>query len=327
MRRLLVAGLGLFTIASLTAGLADSLGVLVVSRALQGLGAAMAAPAALSILTSTFEEGPSRNKALGIFGGFLSIVYGISESATSGWTSAGTIGFLAGGVVLLVAFLAIESRAAFPLMPLSMLRRGTLNAANVVAALMFGSFLGFVLQANLLIQHGFGYSAIATGLAWMATSLTALTAASVVAPRLLTRIGPGRTLVIGQATAVAGLMSLARTPAEAEYWRDLFPGLLAMGIAIGLSAVAVQVAAFIGIDGGVRGLAGGMLETAREVGGALGTAVLAAVAVAASGDVIGGASADSAGATALTAGLVLRRAERAAETGQPVPEPELEVGS
>jgi fucose permease len=118
----------------------------------------------------------------------------------------------------------------------------------------------------------------------MATSVTGLAIASAVARRLLTRVGGGSTLVIGQLVAVAGLAYLARTPADAGYWVDLFPGLLVMGVAIGLSAVAVQVAAFIGVDGHIADLAGGIVETAREVGGALGTAIVAAVEIAAGGD-------------------------------------------
>jgi EmrB/QacA subfamily drug resistance transporter len=404
-RRVLVAGLTLFTAASLGAGLSGGLGSLVAFRAAQGLGAALAAPAALSILASTFAEGEERNKALGIFGavggsaaafgvilsgalssgpgwewiflmnvpigmvlvscalayvpdsapvqrgsadlfgafsvtaGLMAVVYGINKSVEFGWTSATTVGFLAGGAVLLGLFVAAEARASAPILPLAMFRRRTLSTAIVVAALMWASFFATVFEASLFMQQVLHYSAIRTGVAYLAIALTSVVVAAGVAARAVGRFGPARTLVTGQLFAATGLLLLARAPGDAAYWSDLFPGFVALGIGVGFSAMAAQVAAFTGIPESVSGLAGGMVETAREIGGALGTAVVATVAIARANEVVGPPAVAltegfqrgalvAAGfniVSALVAGVVLRRAERAAAVREPtidvVPEP------
>ncbi|WP_067573802.1 MFS transporter [Nocardia acidivorans] len=352
-RRMLLLGLGLFATASLTAGLSDSFAQLVLSRAVQGAGAALTAPAALSILVWTFPEGAARTKALGIFGaasgsaasvgvvvsgaltdgpgwawiffinvpivlvllalvtkyvppdgiihrgpadiagaitvtgGLMAIVYGIDKSVEHGWTASSTLGFLIGGGAALAVFVLIEYRAAEPLIPSSMFRRPALNAANLTAAMVFASFFATIFEASLLMQQGLGYSPLRTGVAYLAIAATALVMAGGVAPIVLAKVGAGWTLVLGESCAAAGLVWLARVPVHAHYWTDLFPGFVGLGIGVGLSLVAVQVAAFIGIPESVSGLAGGMVETAREIGGALGTAIVASVALAVSGTVVG----------------------------------------
>ena len=405
-RRVLVAGLTLFTAASLGAGLSGGLGSLVAFRAVQGLGAALAAPAALSILANTFAEGDERNKALGIFGavggsaaafgvilsgalssgpgwewiflinvpigivlvgcalayvpesapvergsadvlgafsvtaGLMAIVYGINKSVEFGWTSATTVGFLAGGAVLLGLFVLVEARASAPILPLGMFRRRTLSTAIVVAGLMWASFFATVFEASLFMQQVLRYSAIRTGVAYLAIALTSVVIAAGVAARVVGRFGPARTLVAGQLFAAAGLLLLAQVPSDAAYWPDLFPGFVALGVGVGFSAMAAQVAAFTGVPESVSGLAGGMVETAREIGGALGTAVVATVAIARTNEVLGPPAVAltegfqrgalvAAGfnvVAAVVAGLLLRRAEQAAAVTEPpaveaMPEP------
>jgi EmrB/QacA subfamily drug resistance transporter len=405
-RRVLAAGLTLFTAASLGAALSSGLGQLVISRGLQGLGAAMAAPAAISILANTFAEGPERNKALGIFGavagsagsvgvtlsgalssgpgwqwiffinvpigvvlvtcalalipdsapaergsadlvgavtvtaGLMAVVYGINKSVDFGWTSATTVGFLAGGAALLGLFLVTETKAGSPILPLAMFRRRTLSTSIVVSALMWGSFFATLFEASLFMQQVLRYSAIRTGLAYLAIALTVVVVSAGIAARLVGRFGPARILVVGQVTVAAGLVLLSRAPSDAVYISDLFPGFVALGVGMGISAPAAQVAAFTGIDASISGLAGGMVETAREIGGAFGTAVVATVAIARADQVAGPAdvaltegfqrgavvAAGISLASALAAGLLLRRAERAIPAGVPVemvPEPAL----
>ncbi|GAB2581235.1 DHA2 family efflux MFS transporter permease subunit [Streptomyces capparidis] len=396
-RRVLLTGMGVFTVSSLVAGLAGTFELLVAGRAGQGVGAALAAPAALAILVNTYPEGAERTKALGVLGavggsaasfgvvlsgvltagpgwawiffvnvpiglallvlvtgfvpadrpgdrggargrfdvlgavavtaGLMAVVYAINRSVDHGWTSAATIGFLVAGLVLLAAFVLVERSAAAPLMPLSMFRRPTLNAANAVAALVFGAFIATIFQASLFMQQVLGYSALRTGVAYLAIAMTSVVAAAGIAPRVLGRLGPGSALAIGQGSSAAGLLLLARAPEDAGYWPHLFPAMILIGVGVGLSMVAVQVAAFIGIPPSVSGLAGGMVETSREIGGALGTAIVASVAIAATDDLL--ATGTPAGA-ALTEGfqrgslvaaglnlagvllalVVLRRAER-----------------
>jgi EmrB/QacA subfamily drug resistance transporter len=406
-RNVLAAGLAMFAVGSLAAGLAGSLAPLLVARAVQGLGAAMAAPAALSVLTGTFAEGPARNKALGIFGGVagsaaclglvvsgilvggpgwrwiflinvpigivltafvltcvpegerahrgsadvlgavtvtagvLGVVYAVNKSAGYGWISPATLGVLIGAAAMLGLFVIVEQRVTAPLIPLAMFRLKILTSANIVAGLVMGSFFGMAFQITLFLQQVLGYSPLRTGAAGVITAVGSIIVASVIAARVVGRIGAARTLVIGQAIAVGGLLYLSRTPVHAAYWSDLFPAFLASGIGIGLSGVAVQVAAFTGVKDKVSGLAGGMVSTAQEVGAALGLAIIATAALARSGQVMHGAGsatavraalAQTAGfhrgalvaagfsvAAALTAGLLLRRAEQAALA--PVPEP------
>jgi EmrB/QacA subfamily drug resistance transporter len=394
-RRVLLAGLTLFSAASLTAGLAASFGQLVASRAVQGIGAALIAPAALAILADTFAEGPARNKALGIFGGvggsaasvgvvlsgvltsgpgwewiffinvpigvamvalvvryipgdagrergradlpgavtatggLMAVVYAINKSVDHGWTSSTTVGFMAIGVAALAAFVLIERRSPSPLVPLSMFRRPTLNAANLVAALVYGSFFATIFQASLFMQQVLGYSAVRTGIAYLAIAGTGVVVAAGLAPRALASVGSGWTLAIGQVCSAVGLILLAQASADAVYRTDLLPGFVLVGVGIGLSAVAAQVTAFIGIPATVSGLAGGMVETAKEIGGALGTAIVASVAIARTSDVAATGALPEIAFTegfqtgslvaagfnvvgALAAVVVLRRAERVA---------------
>jgi EmrB/QacA subfamily drug resistance transporter len=393
-RRVLVAGLGLFAAGSLSAGLADSLAQLVVSRGVQGLGAALASPAALSTVTSTFPEGSARNKALGIFGavggvaasigviagglltegpgwewiflinvpigvllivlivgvvprsdrarrtstdgagavtvtaGLLAIVFAINKSDDYGWSSATTLLILAGGVALVGLFVAIESRAASPLVPTELFRRPTFAAANVVCALLWAAFFATIYEGTLYMQQALGYSAVAAGAAWLASTLSSLVIAGAVAPRFVGRFGAGTSLVVGQVIVAAGLLFLTQAPADAAYWLDLFPGLLAFGLGLGFSIMAVQVAAFSGVHPNVAGVAGGLVETSREIGGTFGVAAVATIAIARANDVAAAGGATDAlterfqraalvaaaisATAAIAAGALLRRAERSA---------------
>jgi hypothetical protein len=189
-----------------------------------------------------------------------------------------------------------------------------------------------------------GYSALRTGVAYLAIAFVSLVIAGGVAARCVGRLGVGWTLALGQTASAAGLLLLARTPVGAAYWADLFPGFVLVGAGMGFSLPATQVAAFIGIERGISGLAGGMVETAREIGGALGTAVVAAIAIARADDILAAAgTGPAARALALTEGfrrgslvaagfnvasvvvalVVLRRAERSSTAAVPSAEPAL----
>ena len=348
-RNVLVAGLMIFTAGSLGAGVAGSLVPLLAARAMQGLGAAMVVPAALSILAGTFAEGSARNKALGIFGGvagagaclgsvvggivveelgwrwiflinvpiaialaglvfhcvpsgerthrgsadvlgavtvttgLLGIVFAINRSVDYGWASLSTLGVLAGGAAMLGLFVIVEQRVTVPIVPLSIFRLRTLTAASIVAVLAIGSFFGMAYLGTLFIQEVLGYSPLRAGAAGLITAVASVVASIAIAPRVIGRIGAARTLIVGQGFAAAGLVYFARVPLHADYWTDLFPAYLALGIGIGLSGVAVQIAAFTGVNNRVSGLAGGMISTAQEVGSALGLAIIATAAFSVSG--------------------------------------------
>lgn len=351
-RNVLVAGLGLFTAASLVAGLSNDLGLLIAARGFQGLGAALVVPSALSILANTFAEGEERTKAIGAFGavggsaatigviaggaltsgpgwewifflnvpigavliglvmkvvpaagpsarrgadvlgamlvtsGLLTLVFGINKGPEYGWDSGRTIGLLAAGIALLVAFVVVEANASAPLLPLAMFKRRTLSAANLVAALVFASFFATIFQASLFMQQVLEYSAIRTGVAYIPIAGTTVVIAAAIAPIVVQRIGSGASLAIGQVLAAGGLVLLSQAPPDASYWSEVFPGFLLIGIGTGFAAMASEVAAFIGVEEEVSGLAGGMIETSREVGGALGVAIVATVAFSRTSDVM-----------------------------------------
>jgi EmrB/QacA subfamily drug resistance transporter len=355
-RRILLAGLTLFSGASLLAGLAQSSGLLIGARALQGFGAALLAPSALSILAVTFVEGRERNWALGIFGavggssasvgviasglltdgpgwrwifflnvpigallialaakllprdriapgsrrfdalgassvtgGLLLLVYGLNRGVEHGWTSPSTLGIFAGAGALLAIFVRVESRSRSPLVPGAALRNRTMVAADLVAFLLFGAFFSFIFLASLLMQQLLLYSPTRTGVAWLATSVTAFLVAGVTGARLATSFGVRRLLIVGMSLGALGLALLARVPPGTEYVTDLLPALLLAGVGIGLSAPTVQIGALTGVGGSSVGLASGLVETMREIGGAVGIAAVSTVLVARTRDAIEGA--------------------------------------
>lgn len=343
-RRVLISGLTIFTAASLLAGLAESADMLIASRALQGFGAAMIPPAALSILAVTFEEGGARNRALGLYGAvagisatvgviasglltdgpgwraifllnvpigialiamaarlligearevtgapidiagagtltgsLLLVVYALSRGPKDGWAAWSTLGLVAGAAALMVAFLAIESTSREPLVPAIAVRNRTLVAANLSALSTFGTFFALIFVGTLLMQQVLGYSATRTGIAWVATSGISFFAAGLTGSKLAAVLGPRKLLIGGQTLLAVAMLLLARVPADADYWSDLLPAFLLAGIAVGAAAPAVQIAALAGVEERLTGLASGLVETSREIGGAIGVAVVATV--------------------------------------------------
>jgi EmrB/QacA subfamily drug resistance transporter len=352
-RRILLAGLTLFSGASLLAGLAQSQGLLIGARAVQGFGAALLAPAALSILAVIFAEGRERNWALGIFGavggsaasvgviasglltdgpgwrwvflvnvpiglllialaarflpadraaagsrrfdalgasavtaGLLLLVYGLDRGVDHGWTSPTTLACFVAALVLLTVFVRVESRTRSPLVPAVALRNRTMVAADLAAFLLYGAVFSFIFLGSLLMQQLLFYSPTRTGLAWLATSLTAFVAAGIAGARLVSAVGVRRLLVVGMALLALGLLWLTRVPSGAAYLTDLLPALLLVGIAIGLTGPSVQIGALQGVAGSAVGLASGLVETMREIGGAVGIAVVSTVLVARTRDAI-----------------------------------------
>jgi len=221
--------------------------------------------------------------AMTVTTGLLGIVFAINRSVDYGWASLTTLGVLVGGAAMLGLFVIVEQRVAVPIIPLSMLRLRNLTAANIIAVLVMGSFFGMAYLGTLFLQQVLGYSPLRAGAAVLVTAVVSVVASMTIAPRVVGRIGAARTLVIGQSSAAAGLLYLARVPFHAGYWTDLFPAFLAALIGIGLSGVAVQIAAFTGVNDRISGIAGGMISTAQEVGSALGLAVIATAALAVSG--------------------------------------------
>src|SRR6202020_2600809 len=304
-RRMFMTGLVLFSLASLGGGLAQSEAWLIVARAIQGLGAAIVSPAALSIITTTFAEGAERNRALGIWGavagmgGAAGVLLGgiltsglswrwvlfvnvpislIAAAPNVGWGSTGTLLRRAGSPALLVAFVVIESRQRHPLMPFSIFRLRTLRGANIVGLLIGMSLFSMFFFISLYLQDVMGYSPIKTGFAYLPLAVGIIIAAGV-ASQLVTRVGFKAPLIAGILLVAGGLLWFSHVPATGGSFATdvLGPSLLA-GVGFGLAFVPVAIAAVTGTKPHEAGLASGLINTSQQIGGALGLAILATVA-------------------------------------------------
>jgi len=347
-RPVFLAGLGVFTASSLVGGLAPTGGWLIASRAAQGIGAALLAPATLALLTTTFVDPAERRRAVGawaataasgvaigvLVGGIVTdllgwrgvlfvnvpigatllavasialgepaapldrrrldllgaltatlglamLVYGTLETNARGWGSTATIATLASGAALLVAFVLIEGRVAeHPLVPLSLCQQRALSAANLVAITVGVAQFGTYVFLSLYLQRTLGYSPLKSGLAVLPAGVATMAGSLLGAP-VLARLGPRRQLALALLLPVLGLFWLSRLSVHATYLGDvLVPSALA-GLGFGLSYVPLTTAATARVPPEQAGLASGLLTSARQIGGALGLAVMATVAAAA----------------------------------------------
>jgi EmrB/QacA subfamily drug resistance transporter len=344
-RRLFMAGLALFTGASLMCGLAWSEGSLIAFRAVQGFGGALLSPAALSILATTFTEGRERNLALGIWGGIagsgaaagallggvltsafgwewiffvnvpigavligltpfllsrepagalarrsfdvagavtvtaglMVLVYALTRATQIGWSAASTITLLVVSGVLLAAFAVIEVRAADPVLPKRVLRLPVPRTANIVAMLVGGALFSQFFLLTLYMQQVLGYSALRTGVAYAATTVT-LVAVAIAAQALVTRIGPRAVLVTGLLFVSASIFLYSRLPVTGSYVSDLLPPFLLAGIGLGLTFVPIQISSLTGVRASEAGAASGMINTSQQIGGAVGLAAITTIA-------------------------------------------------
>jgi EmrB/QacA subfamily drug resistance transporter len=350
-RRLFMVGLLLFTLASLVCGLAWSPGALIGARAVQGIGAAIMTPTAMSIIAATFEEGAERNKALAIWGmlgafgatagyliagplvdgpgwewiffinipvglialvlcpvllqesrettaarrsydpaGALTItgalvllVYALVEAPDAGWRSLQTILLLAGATGLLVIFATVESRHRAPLVPLRILRSRTLVGANAVM-LLFGTVaFGMPFVVTLYAQRVLGYSALEFGAGFVVTPVAAAVG-MIAAQAAVARVGFRPVAATGMALLAAGSLLLAQASVGGSYVGDIFFGVLIFGLGIGPVFATATIAALAGVPERDAGIASGLSNTAFQLGGALGVAIVSTVAVSRSKD-------------------------------------------
>jgi EmrB/QacA subfamily drug resistance transporter len=209
--------------------------------------------------------------------GLMLLVYGLTQAPSKGWGSAQTIGALIGFVVLMGLTLLIESRSKWPLVDLKFFRKRTPTAANIVGfglgTMMFGMF--FLL--SLYMQQVLGYSALKTGVGYLAVALSAIVSSGV-AQALVTRAGVKPVLVTGLGLVGGGLIYFTQISVNGSYVSDLLPGFLLLGIGLGFSFVPISIAALSGIEPREAGLASGLINTSQQIGGALGVAILTTVA-------------------------------------------------
>ena len=359
-RKIFMTGLIIFAVASLLGGLATNEPLLLAARGLQGLGAALASPAALALITTTFPAGPARNRAFAVYAamsgagaavglilggwltgthpeilgidvdgwrltflinvpiglvaallaprflneseshpgeldlpgaitgtlGLLGVVYGLSRAGSEGWGDAYTIASLAAGAAMLVVFGVIESRVQHPLLPFriftSRTRASSFVAMFLAPAAMFAMFY-FLSQ---YIQNVMGYSPLEAGVAFLPFTVGIVVGAGM-ASNLVSRINPRLISGVGTLLAAGALFGFSTLPYDTsfpasdvtgEYLTDLLPYIILMAFGMGLTFVPVTLTAVHHLRAEESGIGSGVLNTAQQVGGALGLAVLATVA-------------------------------------------------
>jgi EmrB/QacA subfamily drug resistance transporter len=343
-RTAFIVGLIGFAGASALGGLAPGFGLLVAARALQGVFGALLAPAALSLLTTTFPEGRDRARAFGVFatlagsgaaiglllggaltqyadwrwcmyvnvvfaavalvgavtllpthrsgqrphldlggtvtasGGLFCIVFGFGTAETDGWTSWVVYAFLAGGVVLLGAFVAIQRRVAAPLLPLRVLldrhRGGSFLTILVLTTGMFGVtlFLAYVLQQDL------GFSPVTTGVAMLPMVAAIMSASTTMPALLLPRIGPKPLIATGLLLGAGALFWFSFLSPGSSYAGHVLGPLILMGLGMGTAMSTSINTATLGVDPQDAGVASASVNTMQQVGGSVGTALLSSIA-------------------------------------------------
>jgi EmrB/QacA subfamily drug resistance transporter len=210
-------------------------------------------------------------------GGMLLLVFALVKAPDQGWGATSTIAELAGAGALLIAFLANEARRRNPILPLSVFQIRGLAAADVTQLIAFAGFLSMFFFLTLYMQNVLGWSPIQTGAAYLPLTVVVIISAGI-SSQLMTRIGTRPLIVGGALIAAAGEYWLSRIPVHGSYVSDLLPGMLIMALGLAPVFVAVTTAANAGVPRDKAGVAAALLNSAQQVGGALGLAVFSDVA-------------------------------------------------
>jgi EmrB/QacA subfamily drug resistance transporter len=227
------------------------------------------------------DEGLGLDKGADVPGAVLLVsslmlgVYTIVEASRYGWGSAHTLGFGAVAVALLAGFVFRESRIAQPLVPLRIFRVRIVSVANATQALFVAGMFGMFFLGALFMQGVLGYSALEVGLAFLPVALGIAAMSLNLSARLIMRFGGRETLLPGLVLIAIGLVLFARAPVDANYWSDILPSMVLLGIGAGTAFPSLMTLAMSGATESDSGLASGLVNTTQQVGGALGLAVLA----------------------------------------------------
>jgi EmrB/QacA subfamily drug resistance transporter len=210
--------------------------------------------------------------------GLATLTFGIVRSNALSWGSPGVLVPVAAATILIAAFIYVEQRVArWPLMPLSIFRIRQLRTANMIVILLYAGLFAMFFFVTLYLQQVLHDNALQAGLSFLPMTLSVFTG-STLAPRLLARFGLRTVLGTGMLTAAVGLLLLTGVKPGGAYVAEVLPGAMLCGIGMGLSLVSATIAAVQGVPGPQSGLASGLLNTSRLVGGALGLAVLSTIA-------------------------------------------------
>jgi EmrB/QacA subfamily drug resistance transporter len=213
-----------------------------------------------------------------VTGALSALVYGIVRTDTLGWGSPGVLIPLAAGLTMLAGFVYVEGKVALaPLVPLSIFRRKRLRAANLVMFLLYSGVFAMWFFLSLYLQQVLHYDALKAGLSFVPMTLSVVLGTTL-APRLAARLGEGRVLALGMLLAGAGLLLLTGVRPGEGYVANVLPGGVLSALGLGLSLVPATIAAVSGVPADESGLASGLLNSSRLIGGALGLAVLSTIA-------------------------------------------------
>ncbi|HET9094342.1 MAG TPA: MFS transporter [Solirubrobacteraceae bacterium] len=245
------------------------------------VGLATVALALRHVPESHADLGHRRFDAVGattVTAGLLAIVFGIVKAQAWGWGSGRTLGVLGLGALLLAAFVALESRSAAPLVKLSIFRIRSIATANAAMMLVASALFGMFFFVSLYTQDVLHYSPLTAGFAFLPLSLGIVIGAGL-AQAIIPRLGVRNVSVLGLALATAGVLWIARIPVHGSYVPDLLASFLPMSIGMGLVFVPLTLLATSGVDSDDAGLASGLFNSAQQVGGSLGLAILATLSV------------------------------------------------
>jgi EmrB/QacA subfamily drug resistance transporter len=352
-RRLFLYGISLFTLASLACGLARSQALLILARAVQGLGGAVVSAVALSLIMNLFTAPAERAKAMGVFGfvmagggsigvllggvltgalnwhwiflvnlpigiavfalclvllpsgrgqagsGRLDIagavtvtaslmlaVYAIVNGNEVGWISAQTTGLLVAAAVLFALFLAIETRARSPLVPLAIFRLRNVATASVVGVLWSAAMFAWFFISALYLQVVLGYSPLQVGLAFLPANIIMAAFSLGLSARIVMRFGNRLPVALGMLLVAIGLTLFALSPVDGTFAVHVLPGMVLLGLGAGMALNPVLLVAMSDVAPSESGLASGVVNTSFMMGGALGLAVLASLAAARSNSML-----------------------------------------
>jgi predicted MFS family arabinose efflux permease len=259
----------------LSAGIASSLVTKV------GFKPILAAAVAPSLIAESKAEVATRHfdvaGALTITLGLSAFVFALLDAESAGWGSAQTIGTLVAAALLLGAFVVIERRSRAPLVPFSIFRIRTITGANVVGILVGASLFSMFFFISLYMQQVLGYSPIKAGLSYLPLAVSIILSAGI-ASQLVTKVGFKPILATGMGLIALGLIWFSQISVDGTFLADILGPSLFAAVGLGFAFVPVTIAAVSGVEDREQGLASGLINTSQQVGGALGLAILAAIA-------------------------------------------------